>query len=224
MEKVKNIIIRVTDKLEESCVLGAIRRAMIMMIPLLVVGYMSAMFLNLPIPAYQTFITTLFGGRVTEVLQCVYSTVNDFFSVFLVVATSVSYSIIKQKKQGIYEGTGNIIILVIISLAAFAGYSGIQYDDFSITKFSNMYAFSALLVSLVSSEMYCVLKNSGLFRLKKQRTNTDSVYEEAIEEIIPAVIIVGSFSLLHQFFRVCFGVDGLQELMERMFNYILGPL
>lgn len=79
MEKVKNIIIRVTDKLEESCVLGAIRQAMIMMIPLLVVGYMSAMFLNLPIPAYQTFITTLFGGRVTEVLQCVYSTVNDFF-------------------------------------------------------------------------------------------------------------------------------------------------
>lgn len=52
MEKVKKIIIRVTDKLEESCVLGAIRQAMIMMIPLLVVGYMSAMFLNLPIPAY----------------------------------------------------------------------------------------------------------------------------------------------------------------------------
>ena len=198
MEKVKKIIIRVTDKLEESCVLGAIRQAMIMMIPLLVVGYMSAMFLNLPIPAYQTFITTLFGGRVTEVLQCVYLTVNDFFSVFLVVATSVSYSIIKQKKQGIYEGTGNIIILVIISLAAFAGYSGIQYDDFSITKFSNMYAFSALLVSLVSSEMYCVLKNSGLFRLKKQRTNTDSVYEEAIEEILQkgkVPIIVGGTGL-----------------------------
>ena len=38
------------------------------------------------------------------------------------------------------------------------------------------------------------------------------------------MIIVGSFSLLHQFFRVGFGVDGLQELMERMFNYILGPL
>lgn len=169
MEKVKNIIIRVTDKLEESCVLGAIRQAMIMMIPLLVVGYMSAMFLDLPIPAYQMFITTLFGGHVAEVLQCVYSTVNDFFSVFLVVATSVSYSIIKRKKQGIYESTGNIIILVIISLAAFAGYSGIQYDDFSITKFSNMYAFSALLVSLVSSEMYYVLKNSGAFSVEKAK-------------------------------------------------------
>ena len=79
-------------------------------------------------------------------------------------------------------------------MAAFAGYSGIQYDDFSITKFSNMYAFSALLVSLVSSEMYCVLKNSGLFRLKKQRTNTDSVYEEAIEEIILSCVFWSRWS------------------------------
>lgn len=55
MEKVKKIIIRVTDKLEESCVLGAIRQAMIMMIPLLVVGYMSAMFLNLPIPPNNVY-------------------------------------------------------------------------------------------------------------------------------------------------------------------------
>lgn len=76
----------------------------------------------------------MFGGRVTEVLQCVYSTVNDFFSVFLVVATSVSYSIIKQKKQGIYEGTGNIIILVIISLAAFAGIPEYSMMIFSITE------------------------------------------------------------------------------------------
>ena len=48
--------------------------------------------------------------------------------------------------------------------------------------------------------------------------------KKQLRELFHVVIIVGSFSLLHQFFRVCFGVDGLQELMERMFNYILGPL
>ena len=54
--------------------------------------------------------------------------------------------------------------------------------------------------------------------------NTDSVYIEAIEGIGSAVVIIGLFSLLHQFFSVCFGVDGLQELMERMFNHLLGPM
>lgn len=43
MEKIQERIINITDKLENNCVIGAIRQGMILMIPLLVVGYMSAM-------------------------------------------------------------------------------------------------------------------------------------------------------------------------------------
>lgn len=224
MEKIKKVIISISDRIENSCALGAIRQGMIMMIPLLVVGYLCAMLVNLPVPAYQRFMQSLCGGRVREVFQCVYASVNDFFSVFLVIATSVSYAIVKRRKKGIYESTGNVIILVIITLAAFAGYEGIQYDDFSIEMFSNMHAFSGLLVALISSEMYYAMKSRGLFQMAGQGMNTDSVYIEAIEGIGPAVIIIGFFSLLHQFFSVVFGVDGLQELMEQMFNHILAPM
>lgn len=224
MERIKKVIMNITDKIEGNCALGAIRQGMIMMIPLLVVGYLAAMLVNLPIPAYQIFLHHLCGGRVEEVLLCVYSCVNDFFSVFLVVATSVSYAIMQRRKRGIYESTGNIIIFVIITLAAFAGYSGIQYDDFSIDKFSNMHTFSALLVALISSEIYYAFKARGVFQMTGHGMNTDSVYIEAIEGIGSAVVIIGLFSLLHQFFSVCFGVDGLQELMERMFNHLLGPM
>ena len=52
---------RMADRLDSSCALGAIRQGMIMMIPLLVVGYLAAMLINLPIPAYQTFIEKLCG-------------------------------------------------------------------------------------------------------------------------------------------------------------------
>ena len=221
MDKWKKVIMKITDRLENNCAVGAIRQGMIMMIPLLVVGYFAVMLINLPIPAYRKFMGLLCHGRVIEVLQCIYSSVNDFFSVFLAVATSVSYAIMKRRKKGIYESTGNIIILVIITLAAFAGYSGIQYDTFSIRMFSNMHAFTALFVSLVSSELYYALKGSGLFQLKRQKTNTDSVYIEAIESIGPAVLIVGGFALLHQILNVLFGVNGVQELLERYLNSFL---
>lgn len=214
----------ITDRIENSCALGAIRQGMIMMIPLLVVGYFCAMLINLPVPAYQHFMTGLCGGRVLDVLQCIYSSVNNFFSVFLAVATSVSYSIMQRRKKGFYESTGNIIILVIITLAAFAGYSGIQYDHFTIQRFSNMHAFSALLVSLISSEMYYALKKSRFFQTRHQRTNTDSIYIEAVDGIGPTIVIIGFFSLLHQFFSIVCGVDGLQELMEQIFNHILGSM
>lgn len=225
MDPIKKELMHITDKMENSCVLGAIRQGMIMMIPLLVVGYLSAMLVNLPISAYQSFMHHLLGGRVEEFFLCLYSCVNRFFSVFLAAAVSVGYSIMMRRKKGVNESTGSIIILVIITLAAFAGYSGIRYDDFSVDKFSNMHTFSALLVALISGVVYYALKGRGIFRMIGQHgMNTDSVYIAAIEGIGPAVIIIGFFSLLHQFFNVCFGVDGIQELMEQIFNYLLTPI
>lgn len=225
MDQIKKVLMHITDKMENSCVLGAIRQGMIMMIPLLVVGYLSAMLVNLPISAYQSFMHHLFGGRVEEFFLCLYSCVNRFFSVFLAAAVSVGYSIMMRRKKGVNESTGSIIILVIITLAAFAGYSGIQYDDFSVDKFSNMHTFSALLVALISGEVYYALKGRGLFQMTGQHgMNTDSVYIAAIEGIGPAVIIIGFFSLLHQLFNVCFGVDGIQELMEQILNDLLTPM
>ena len=218
------MIMRMADRLDSSCALGAIRQGMIMMIPLLVVGYLAAMLINLPIPAYQTFIAKLCGGHVLEILNFVYASVNEFFAVFLAVTTTVSYAIMKRRKQEIYEGTGNIIILVIITLAALVGYFGIQYDDFSIHSLSNMHAFTALFVALISGKIYYTMKSSRFFKVKNQRTNTDGIYIEAIEGIAPAVVIIGFFAFFRILLQVLFGVSGFQELVERFFDYLLKPL
>lgn len=224
MEKLQKHIMNITDKLENNCVVGAIRQGMIMMIPLLVVGYMAAMLINLPIPAFQKFLSELWGGCVRTFLRSIYISVNDFFAIYLTIATSVSYSMMKRRKKGIYESTGNVVILVIITLAAFAAYAGIQYETFSIARFSNMYAFSALLVALISGSIYYALKESPILQAKRQRTNTDNVYIGAVEGILPAVVIIGFFVLLRQVLYVAFGVNGLQELLENLFNFLLKPL
>ena len=112
MEKIQERIINITDKLENNCVIGAIRQGMILMIPLLVVGYMSAMLINLPIPAFQQFLSELWGGCIRAFLENAYVSVNEFFAVYLTVATSVSYSMMKCRRHGIYESTGNIVVLV----------------------------------------------------------------------------------------------------------------
>ena len=223
MEKIQERIINITDKLENNCVIGAIRQGMILMIPLLVVGYMSAMLINLPIPAFQHFLSELWGGCIRAFLENAYVSVNEFFAVYLTVATSVSYSMMKRRRCGIYESTGNIVVLVVITLAAFAAYAGIGYEDFSVARCSNMYAFNALLVALISGGIYYALKESR-FLQTKQRTNADNVYIGAVEGILPAVVIIGFFVLLRQVIYVLFGVYGLQELLEIVFNFLLKPL
>ncbi|MGN0153410.1 MAG: PTS sugar transporter subunit IIC/EAL domain-containing protein [Lachnospiraceae bacterium] len=221
MDWMKKTIMRLTDRIESSCALGAIRQGMIMLIPLLVAGYMSLMFASLPVPAYQEFLTRLWDGRVVEILQFIHKGVNQFFAVILAVTTSISYSMIKRKRTGIYVGNADIVILAIITLAAIAGYSGIQYDDFSVSSFSNMNTFTALFVALISGKLFFAIKDRRAFRLKKQGTNTDSVYLEAVEGILPAIFILLFFALFHQLLRIIFDVNGLQELMERVVNHVL---
>lgn len=224
MNKLEVFLIKITDRLESNCLIGAIRQGMIMMIPLLVVGYMAAMLVNLPIPAYQEFLSGLLDGRIKDILNSVYGSVNDYFSIFLVLSTSVSFSIKKRKETGIFQSNGSTIILVIITLTALLSYQGIPFDADPSEIFNNMNAFSALLVALISGELYYALKNLSIFKVKHQKTNTDSVYIEAIEGIGPAVIIIGFFALLHQLFYHGLHVSGLQELMENMFNALLQPL
>ena len=187
---------------------------MIMLIPLVVIGSIALMLMSLPIPAYQELLNNLLDGRVVEILNFIYCGVFNFFSVLLAVTTSISYAMLKRKKSEQHIGFGNVIILVVITLVTLAGYTGIQFDSFSIDALSNLNTFTALFVTLISGKIFFAIKNRRLFRVKKHGSHNDTVYTEAIEGIMPAVIIVVFFALLRQLFQVAFGVDGVQDLLE----------
>lgn len=213
-ECLKKNILKITYKIENNSAFGAIRQGMIMLIPLVVIGSIALMLMSLPIPAYQELLNNLLDGRVVEILNFIYCGVFNFFSVLLAVTTSISYAMLKRKKSEQHIGFGNVIILVVITLVTLAGYTGIQFDSFSIDALSNLNTFTALFVTLISGKIFFAIKNRRLFRVKKHGSHNDTVYTEAIEGIMPAVIIVVFFALLRQLFQVAFGVDGVQDLLE----------
>ena len=213
-ECLKKNILKITYKIENNSAFGAIRQGMIMLIPLVVFGSIALMLMSLPIPAYQELLNNLLDGRVVEILNFIYCGVFNFFSVLLAVTTSISYAMLKRKKSEQHIGFGNVIILVVITLVTLAGYTGIQFDSFSIDALSNLNTFTALFVTLISGKIFFAIKNRRLFRVKKHGSHNDTVYTEAIEGIMPAVIIVVFFALLRQLFQVAFGVDGVQDLLE----------
>lgn len=213
-ECLKKNILKITYKIENNSAFGAIRQGMIMLIPLVVIGSIALMLMSLPIPAYQELLNNLLDGRVVEILNFIYCGVFNFFSVLLAVTTSISYAMLKRKKSEQHIGFGNVIILVVITLVTLVGYTGIQYDSFSIDALSNLNTFTALFVTLISGKIFFAIKNRKLFRVKKHGSHNDTVYTEAIEGIIPAAIIVVFFALLRQLFQIAFGVDGVQDLLE----------
>lgn len=224
MKRSESVFMKAANKIEQSCAFGAIRQGLIMLIPLLVAGYGALMIVNLPIPAYQDFITHLWDGRIVEMLQCIHKGVNNFFAVILAVTTSVSYSVLKSQKRGEFASIGDSVILAIITLAALAGYAGIQYDSFSISSFGNMNTLTALFVSLISGQLYFATKNCKLFKIERQGTDTDSVYLDALKGIYPAIVILGFFAIFRQFLHLAFHADGLQELLEQVLNHAVSSI
>ncbi len=62
----KKGLFRISNYFDNSLMFTAVRRGMIMMIPLLVIGSMALMLKCLPIPAYQELLPKLWNGRVVK--------------------------------------------------------------------------------------------------------------------------------------------------------------
>ena len=116
MKKMENRVLKATNKIENSCAFGAIRKGMVMLIPLLVVGYGALMIMSLPIAGYQDFIAHIWSGHVMDMLQFIYHGVNDIFAVLLAVTTSVSYALIKSRKKSGFEEKGERFVSVFTKM------------------------------------------------------------------------------------------------------------
>lgn len=215
---------KITGKIENSCAFGAMRQGMILLIPLLVIGYGALMIISLPIAGYQEFIQHIWDGRMMQILQFVYQSVNDIFAVLLAVTTSISYALLKSRKKRGYAEPGDAAILAVVTLAALAGYTGIQYEDFSLAAFGNMNTFTALFVSFFTGVLYFRIKDSRLFSMKRRGTNAESSYLDAMNSIGPACLILIIFAVFYQLLHMLCGVNGLQELLEIGVNHLIGSL
>ena len=224
MKKMENRVLKATNKIEKSCAFGAIRKGMVMLIPLLVVGYGALMIMSLPIAGYQDFIAHIWSGHVMDMLQFIYHGVNDIFAVLLAVTTSVSYALIKSRKKSGFVETGDAIVLAVVTLASFAGCAGIQYGSFSIKAFSNMNTFTALFVSLGAGFLYFKLKDINFMSVRNKEIDTDSGYMHAINGIGCTLGILFVFNLFHQVLYVTSGVNGVQELFELGVNRLFGSI
>ncbi len=218
--KYKKMGLKIMNRLENSA-LKAVRQGLMMMMPLLIVSSISLMFMSLPISAYQEFLAGLCNGKIVEILDFAYSGVMDFFSVILAASTSFNYAMLKRREHKEYAGYDCIIVLPLITLVILAGYSGIQFDTFSIKELSNTNTFTALFVALVSGKIFFVVRNHMYQGKKKRNVSSESVYTEALDGIMPAVIVILFFALLSQGFKLLFGVGSIQEVLEQFANTCL---
>lgn len=70
----------------------ALRTALVMSIPILMIGSFSLILKSLPIPAYQRFLEIFLGGALLDILDIAHRATFGIFSLYMVLAVSRNYS------------------------------------------------------------------------------------------------------------------------------------
>lgn len=213
-------ILTITDKLEHSCSFLAIKQGMIMLLPLLIISSLDLVFMKMPIPCWQKFITEAFGGRILELFEITYKAITDFFAVLFATSTSISYALLKRKEMSKRISYIDALFVTVIALISLFIHFEFQRDIFYLDNLSNKNMLTALLVSLISGKLYFVLKEQLKLRLYRQLVNEDNIFTDILEGIATSGLIIVFFYVVYCTLESLWGITNIQELL----NYVVSKI
>lgn len=202
-------------RLGNGPLLIAVRRGLIYMIPLVLIGSMALVFLSLPIPAYQNIMREVFGSQ----WQSIFLYIRDgtFNILSLVMVLCISYSYISEIGER-YGHKVSPIIASSVSLASFIAVSGINKAGFSIANFGVIGAFVAIMVSVTSSILFLKLSSIEFFRIRAFTNGANANFNYAISSVYPAAITIAVFAFINLALTEFFSISDIQSFISAFFN------
>jgi lactose/cellobiose-specific phosphotransferase system IIC component len=205
---IKKNLFLISDFIDKKRVFQAIKNGFIMVIPIIITGAFALILINFPIPEYQNFISSIFGGIVKETLQNVYNCTMGLLSLIMVLTISYSYAQLNAKSLSV------LCELPIVAIACYMIISGVFNDDFSIDNFSNKGLFTSIFVSIVASKLYLHIINSRYYRKPSHKVGISNVLEGAINGIVPSIVVILCFVLFNEFITEFLGYNSLQQVFS----------
>ena len=215
------------DRVEDSAPMQAIRKGLVMTIPLLTLGAVALIFQNLPIAAYQQFIKSFLNGALYAFFSYLHEATFGYLSLYLTIAVSLSYAQHKTEQGPSFFTLG----AVFTALISFAILSGVRVDNFgtataTIGFKTNIDAlgvkgmFVAIVTAVCVSAVYARLATKRALRLKLYSDGADSSFNSAMQALAPMVIITGSVALINVGLMALFEVDSLQTLFIKACDHL----
>ncbi len=210
-------------KLSKVPLLNAIRKGLIYLIPLLLLGSFSLLLTSLPIEPYQTFLNYLFGENWQFFLQYIYNATFGMLSPIIVI--SISYSYISELE---YQIEISPIIGALVSLTCFILISNIDATDFSLTALGVSNIFPAIIIASSSSYFFVKLSVLRAFHLRAFTQGANATFRFALSSLFPATITIVIFAIINRIIIEFYGISHLQQyyadLIESIFAKIDSPL
>ncbi len=190
----------------------AIRRSLVSLIPMLLVGAFALAINYFPIDAYQEFLSDFAGGFISELLTLIYEATFGLLSLYMCINLGYHYATAKADRF-----TGASIGCPLVSVACFVILTGI--DSLSVDTLGAKGMFIAIIASLGASFLLCALV--PLFKTKKLLTEgADANLDNALRLIIPMALTVVAFAITNSIILLIFKGDNAHKLLLNLANYL----
>lgn len=213
--QIKNGLFRISDYVENTPLIRAVRQGMVMMIPILVSSAVALMLGSLPFTGYQEGLNTLWNGRIAAFLGLVRSASEGSLAIGLALTTSFSYAMQRNRSRG------EAVTVMLTAVVSLIGFSGIPQGNISVEALGSHNTFAALFISLGCSVLFFKVKDTRFFRIRWRKSGADVCYAESVSGVIPTLLVVAFFVLLRQVSAAVFHVDSLQEILETVVRNLL---
>ena len=148
--EIKETLRKINSSLYNGAFIHAVRRALITLIPLIIIGMFSFMILSFPVPRYHQWVLEHEYTFFVAVLQKVNAVSLRFFSLLLSVLIGYFYGEHKKIRR-VYSA-----MLGLLCSVCFLVVTGYGTESFDQSFFSTGGAFSAVLTSLICCPLFCL--------------------------------------------------------------------
>lgn len=205
-------------KLSNNSVMSAVRKGLIFMMPLFLIGAFTSLLLNLPIPVYQNFMYNPYGRHWRAFLSAVNQ--GTFGIVSLGTLLSVSYFLVKEKNEKRSEDV-NFVPVLLVSACCFFIIQYVNEGAISFNLFGQTNMLLTVIISVFAVSLFFFFYDHKLFKVKLFTADSDILFTQTLYILEPVLLTIISFSLIKAVLLL-FNITNLNDFVyERLSASIL---
>lgn len=196
---------------QEIILQKTIREGLLLALPFLIVGSIALTIHSVPLPAYQSFITTAFNGQIHYMLSLIHDYTLSIIPLLLILTMSFSYG------RAVSNDFTEILFYPIVTFCSYLVFLKTPNTLLFSDIFSATQTLTSILVTILSCSIFHLFHSCKFTNLQYYLTIPSTTFSIIYRMILPAFIVLLFFS----FANVLVGSDIKDICMEihlKLFN------
>lgn len=198
------ILLLLNRYLVENPEIKSVRKGMIKVIPVIMIGSFALVFKSLPVPEYQSFISNFGSGIFLSLFSLINNASFGMLSIYLTVAISYCYTQERSSEQ--------YTECVLIALVCFALLAGVFEQGFSSAHMGVTAIFTAIFSAVAASKLYIYFEKNFKFKTIFRAEGADMDFNNALVSLLPSFATIAVFAVANYAIISIWSVGSLHEL------------